>query len=110
MENNALPKNEAEAAQKQKHVIEDHVRTPKRNWDVEQTAPKRDLHDEQDADRHNIREGVIRKLLAWIDRYLPELGQLLPDKADRTQYLDREHEQIGNGFRAFVVRLHRQMI
>ena len=83
---------------------------PERNWDIEQTAPKRDLHHGQNHDRRNIRNDVIRKLLARIDRYLPELGQLLPDKEDRSRYLDREHEQIGNGFRAFVVRLHRQMI
>ncbi len=43
----------------------------------------------------------MRKLLARIDRYLPELGQLLPDKEDRSRYLDRERKQIGHGFRVF---------
>jgi hypothetical protein len=34
-------------------------------------------------------------LLARIDRHLPERGQLLPNKGERTQYLDRQQEQIG---------------
>ena len=35
---------ETKLTQKQKHVIENQVRTPKRDWNAKHTAPKRDLH------------------------------------------------------------------
>jgi len=67
-------KDKTEASQKQENVIEDHVGTSKRDWNVSQAVPKRELHDEQDTDRREIRELVVWKLFARIDGDLPELG------------------------------------
>jgi hypothetical protein len=39
---------------------------------MEQTAPERDLHRTENADREKVRKTVIWKLLARIDRHLPE--------------------------------------
>lgn len=58
---------ETELAQKQKYVIEDRVLTPKRNWNEEYPAPKRNLHYAEDAERDEIRIAVTQKLPARIE-------------------------------------------
>jgi hypothetical protein len=40
--------------------------------DISHPDPERDLHHAENADRHQIREGVIRMLRARIDRDLLE--------------------------------------
>ena len=97
---------EAETTQKQKYVIDHHVRLPKRNGDEKHAALKRNLHHAENGDRDEIGEAVVRKLLAGIDGDVSELGQCLPDKGDRSQYLEREQEQIDAGFSRLVVGVH----
>jgi hypothetical protein len=98
--------NETELAQKQKCVIEDRLRTPKRDRNEEHATPKCDLHQAENADRHEIRETIARQLVAWIDRELPELGKYLPSKRDCAQYLDSKQQQIRTRFRLFVGCFH----
>jgi hypothetical protein len=107
-ENNALPKIKlSRPKKKQEQVIQDHVRMPERHCNVAHAVPKRDLHRAENASRNEIRDGVLRKLLARIDGDLPELRQLLPDKDNRAQYLNREQQQIEFRRRAFAAGLHR---
>jgi hypothetical protein len=96
--------------QKQKYVTEDRTRTLKRDWNKEHAAPKRDLHDAENIDRDNIREAVAGKLVARIDRELPELRKYLASKRDRAQYLDSKQEQIRARFPLFVACFHWSMI
>jgi hypothetical protein len=96
-------KYETEATQKQKHVIKDEVRLPKRNRDEEHTAPKRNLHHAENSDRDEIRNAIARKLLAGIGGDVPELGQRLPDKGDRPQNLERKQDQIEAAFSRLAV-------
>jgi hypothetical protein len=49
---------------------------------------------------------ITRKLLAGINRDLPELGECLPDKDDRSRYLGSEQEQIDAGFSRLGVGVH----
>ena len=65
-----------------------------RHRDETHAAPERALHHQEDADQQKIREIVTRNLLAGIAGHLPELGQLLPDKGHRSQYLQREQQAI----------------
>jgi hypothetical protein len=88
-------------------VIQEQVRAPERYWDVTQANPERDLHDEKSGERHDIGAGLLWKLLARIDQHLIELGQLLPDKKDRSKYLDCQQEKVGCRFWVFVIGLHR---
>jgi hypothetical protein len=76
-----------ELAQKKKYVIEDRVRMPKWDRNKKHATPKRDLHHAENGDRDKIGKAVARKLVARIDRELPELWKHLPGKRDCAQYL-----------------------
>ena len=97
-------KDETELAQKQKHMFEDHVRTPKKDWDKQDPAPKRNLHHAENAERDEVGPAVTRKLVARIDCDLPELGECLPNEDERSQQLERKQKQIEAGFARRVVR------
>jgi hypothetical protein len=55
-------KDKAEAPQKQKRVIQECVRASKRNRNIAQPAPERDLHDAEHTDHHQISRDVFWKL------------------------------------------------
>jgi hypothetical protein len=69
-------------------------------------APERALHHQEYADQQKIGEIVTRNSLTQVAGQLPEFGQFLPDKGDRSQYLEREQQEIDAGFSLRVVRIH----
>ena len=50
--------NVTEADEKQKHMMEENLRMPKRDRNTEQAIPERDLHCAENAERDEIRETV----------------------------------------------------
>ncbi|MGH6712877.1 MAG: hypothetical protein ACREEK_28455 [Bradyrhizobium sp.] len=97
---------EAEATQKKKCVLQDRALISKRDRNEAHAAPERNLHQQENADHHEIGAVVRWKWLARIDGDLPELGQCLPDECNRTQYLEREQQQIDPGVAGFGVCVH----
>lgn len=55
-------KDKAETPQKKKQMVQQRVRTSKRNWDVRYSQPEGDLHAEKNTDHHKIRVDVRWKL------------------------------------------------
>src|SRR4051812_35884988 len=86
--------NEAEPAEKQEHVIQEHVGALRRNRNMPESDPEAYLHSGEDADQQKVAENSFRKLHAGIGHDLPELGHSLPDKENQTEQLHRQQEQI----------------
>src|ERR1700712_3570357 len=88
--------NKPEPAEKQEHVVQEHVGPSKRNRNTANPDPEGDLHGNKDANHQKVRMDIFWKLHAGIGHDLPELGHCLPDKENQTEQLHRQQEKIGH--------------
>jgi len=80
---------------------------PEWNGHIQQPAPERELHQQENTGRHEVGESIMRQLPAWIDHHLFEFRQSLPDKSHRSGDLGREQQQIEFYLGALAAWRHR---